>query len=42
MADELISFPATIAVLQQLADEVKAGYIDQLNQNLKLSTARSL
>jgi hypothetical protein len=33
MAEELISFPATIAVLQQLADEVKAGYIDQLNQN---------
>lgn len=33
MAEELISFPATIAVLQQLADEVKAGYIDQLKQN---------
>lgn len=33
MAEELISFPATTAVLQQLADEVKAGYIDQLNQN---------
>jgi len=33
MAEELISFPATTAVLQQLADDVKAGYIDQLNQN---------
>ena len=33
MADELISFPATTAVLQQLAEDVKAGYIDQLNKN---------
>lgn len=33
MANELISFPATTAVLQQLADDVKAGYIDQLNKN---------
>ena len=30
MADELISFPATLAVLQQLADDVKAGYIENL------------
>lgn len=33
MANELISFPAITAVLQQLADDVKAGYIDQLNKN---------
>ena len=33
MADELISFPATTAVLQQLAEDVKAGYIDQLYKN---------
>lgn len=33
MSNELISFPATTAVLQQLADDVKAGYIDQLNKN---------
>ena len=33
MADELIAFPATIAVLQQLAEDVKAGYIDQLKKN---------
>ena len=30
---ELISFPATTAVLQQLADEVKAGYIENLTKN---------
>ena len=33
MANELISFPATTAVLQQLAEDVKAGYIDQLKKN---------
>lgn len=33
MAEELISFPATTAVLQQLADDVRAGYIDQLQKN---------
>lgn len=33
MADELFSFPATVAVLQQLAEDVKAGYIDQLKLN---------
>ena len=33
MAEELISFPATTAVLQQLAEDVKAGYIDQLKKN---------
>ena len=33
MADELLSFPATVAVLQQLAEDVKAGYIDQLKLN---------
>ena len=33
MANELISFPATTAVLQQLADDVKAGYIAELKQN---------
>lgn len=33
MAEELISFPETTAVLKQLAEDVKAGYIDQLKQN---------
>lgn len=33
MEDELITFPKTEAVLRQLAEDVKAGYIDQLNVN---------
>lgn len=33
MADELISFENTIAVLRQLAEDVKAGYIEQLTRN---------
>lgn len=33
MADELISFPRTIEVLGHLADDVKAGYIEQLNKH---------
>ena len=33
MADDLISFPATTAVLQQLAEEFKAGYIARLKEN---------
>lgn len=33
MADELMSFPRTLAVLEQLAQDVRAGYIDQLNKH---------
>lgn len=33
MADELIEFPRTMEVLQRLADDVKAGYIDQLEKH---------
>lgn len=33
MADELLEFPRTMAVLQELAQDVKAGYIDQLTKH---------
>ena len=33
MADELITFPKTEEVLKRMAEDVKAGYIDQLNVN---------
>ena len=33
MAEELMAFPRTEAVLKQLAEDVKAGYIDQLNKH---------
>ena len=33
MADELIEFPRTIEVLGHLADDVRAGYIDQLKKH---------
>ena len=33
MANELIDFPRTMATLEQLAQDVKAGYIDQLEKN---------
>ena len=33
MADELMSFPRTTEVLGHLADDVRAGYIDQLKKH---------
>ena len=33
MADELMEFPRTIEVLGRLADDVRAGYIDQLKKH---------
>lgn len=33
MAEQLLAFPATEAVLKRLAEDVKAGYIDQLRKN---------
>lgn len=33
MADELMEFPRTIEVLGHLADDVRAGYIDQLKKH---------
>lgn len=33
MADQLMDFPATAAVLQALANDVRAGYVDQLRKN---------
>lgn len=33
MADELMSFPRTIEVLGHLADDVRAGYIEQLKKH---------
>jgi hypothetical protein len=33
MAEELITFPKTEEVLKRMAEDVKAGYIDQLNVN---------
>ena len=39
--DELISFPATAAVLKRLAEDVRAGYIDQLQQHGHFTTLGS-
>lgn len=33
MADELMEFPRTLEVLGRLADDVRAGYIDQLKKH---------
>lgn len=41
MADDLMDFPATAAVLQSLAEDVRAGYIDQLKQHGHYTTRGS-
>ena len=39
--DQLLEFSETAAVLKRLADDVKAGYIDQLRQNGHFTTLGS-
>jgi len=41
MADQLMDFPRTAEVLQSLANDVRAGYIDQLKKNGHYTTRGS-
>ena len=41
MADQLMDFPRTAEVLQNLANDVRAGYIDQLKKNGHYTTRGS-